>query len=398
MSRLLIITLFLGVFIQNGFSCSMFKLTMYGKTIVGNNEDFWNPNTRIWFEKGKDKEYGAAFVGFDNFIPQGGFNQAGLVFDGFALPFKAIKDAPDKLIPQRNFLSNILKKCATVDDVKIYLEDFNNSYLQSGMLLFVDKTGKYLIAEGDSIITGSNPYYVLSNFRPSHIKDDSEIKIPLYHRGKKLLESARDTSISYCASVLDSMHQEAKWGFGTMYSTLYDLAEGNIYVYAYHEFQHSIKLNLDDELEKGNHIMIIPELFPDNKEGLGFLNRYNETIAEINLLRNEDLVNDSIRLNYVVQTLLRKDPRLIRTFEGMINEIGAVCLAITKYKEAIAVLKVSERVSPASWVVYELLADAYMKINETKLALINYEKSVKLNPENLMGKHQIERIKADRGR
>jgi hypothetical protein len=31
----------------------MFKLTMYGKTMVGNNEDYWNPNSRIWFEHGK---------------------------------------------------------------------------------------------------------------------------------------------------------------------------------------------------------------------------------------------------------------------------------------------------------------------------------------------------------
>ena len=41
------------VFNQNALGCSMFKLTMYGKTMVGNNEDYWNPNSRIWFEHGK---------------------------------------------------------------------------------------------------------------------------------------------------------------------------------------------------------------------------------------------------------------------------------------------------------------------------------------------------------
>lgn len=63
--------------------CSMIKLTKNGKTIVGNNEDQMNPNTRIWFEKNKNGGYGAVYVGFDNLFPQGGMNTMGLVFDGF---------------------------------------------------------------------------------------------------------------------------------------------------------------------------------------------------------------------------------------------------------------------------------------------------------------------------
>jgi hypothetical protein len=86
-----IIVLLILVFIlnQNAFGCTMFKLTMYGKTMVGNNEDYWNPNSRIWFEQGKTHEYGAVYVGYDNFGPQGGMNQAGLVFDGFSMDYLA---------------------------------------------------------------------------------------------------------------------------------------------------------------------------------------------------------------------------------------------------------------------------------------------------------------------
>lgn len=48
----------------------MYKITMYGKTFVGNNEDYWNANTRIWFEKGKTTEYGSMYVGYDDMYPQ----------------------------------------------------------------------------------------------------------------------------------------------------------------------------------------------------------------------------------------------------------------------------------------------------------------------------------------
>ena len=45
-NRSIIISAFTGlilcfIVIQNVMCCSMFKLTMFGKTMVGNNEDYW---------------------------------------------------------------------------------------------------------------------------------------------------------------------------------------------------------------------------------------------------------------------------------------------------------------------------------------------------------------------
>ena len=49
--------------------------------------------------------------------------------------------------------------------------------------------------------------------------------------------------------------------------------------------------------------------------------------------------------------------------------------------------------SPQSWNAYDLLADAYIRDKQNELALINFEKSVELNPDNLHGKQQIELLK-----
>lgn len=188
------------------------------------------------------------------------------------------------------------------------------------------------------------------------------------------------------------MHQEYAYGGGTMYSTLYDLNEGTIHLYSYHDYRHVVKFNLNDELAKGDHALVIPELFPENRKGLGFLSSYNETSNEINLLKNESVLNDTCRYNYVTRTLFRKDLKLVSKFGDKINEIAIALLEKMKYKEAIAVLKVSVRALPTSWVGYELLADAYMNNNEFKLALANYKKSVEFNPDNSMGIQQIERL------
>ncbi len=305
-------------FIYNSYSCSMFKITLHGKTMVGNNEDYWNPNTRIWFEKGSAGKYGVAYVGFDNFWPQGGMNEAGLVFDGFSMDYLAIKDTLGKMSLNTNFLKEIMEKYSNVEEVKKYFANHNLSGLETSMYLFIDKTGKCLVVQGDSLITGNNQYYILSNFYPSQVKNESEIDIPFYHKAKRLMESNKNTSISFCSSVMDTMHQERDWGAGTMYTTLYDLKEGIIYLYFFHDYKHVAKFNLKEELAKGDHILIMPKLFSENKKGREFFSNYNEVSNSLDLFKNEDVVSDSLRCANIIDALFSNDIKLIRTFERKI--------------------------------------------------------------------------------
>jgi tetratricopeptide (TPR) repeat protein len=390
-----IIALLILVFIlnQNAFGCTMFKLTMYGKTMVGNNEDYWNPNSRIWFEHGKVDEYGAVYVGYDNFWPQGGMNQAGLVFDGFSMDYLAISDTLGKKSLDANFLQDLMRKCANVDDVKKYFAQFNLKGLETSMFLFIDKTGKYLVVEGDSLITGNNQSYVLSNFYPSLIKEGNEIGLPFYHKGKKLLDSKKDTTISFCSSVMDTMHQERNWGAGTMYTTIYDLKYGTIFLYFFRDYTHVVKFNLNQELKKMDYSLVIPDLFPENKRGQDFLNNYNAINSSLDLYKSEDILSDSIRYKNVTSILFKKDIKLISIFANKINEIGNLWMERNNYNEAISVFKISVQISPDSWVTYSTLADAFLKNKQENLALINYEKSIELNPDYLEGRNHIEQLR-----
>ena len=380
-------------FIYNSYGCSMFKITLHGKTMVGNNEDYWNPNTRIWFEKGSVGKYGVAYVGFDNFWPQGGMNEAGLVFDGFSMDYLAIKDTLGKMSLSTNFLKEIMGKYSNVEEVKKYFANHNLSGLEASMYLFIDKTGKYLVVQGDSLITGNNQYYILSNFYPSQVKNESEIDIPFYHKAKKLMESNKNTSINFCSSVMDTMHQERDWGAGTMYTTLYDLKEGIIYLYFFHDYKHVVKFNLKEELAKGDHILIMPKLFPENKKGREFFSNYNEVSNSLDLFKNEDVISDSLRCANVIDALFSNDVKLIRTFERKINDIGNYWFDKEKYVEAIAVFNFYIKAIPKSWNAFNSLAKAYTKNGQAERALTYYEKSLEINPDNTYGKQQIEELK-----
>ncbi len=74
-------------------ACTAFLASGEGGVLFGNNEDFWNPATRMWFVPGGEGRYGAVYFGFDNLSPQGGMNEAGLAFDGFATRPKPVTES-----------------------------------------------------------------------------------------------------------------------------------------------------------------------------------------------------------------------------------------------------------------------------------------------------------------
>ncbi len=66
-------------------SCTVFYAADENVALAGNNEDWNNPLTKIWFLPPEEAKYGRVYVGFDDFSPQGGMNDQGLFFDGLAV-------------------------------------------------------------------------------------------------------------------------------------------------------------------------------------------------------------------------------------------------------------------------------------------------------------------------
>lgn len=245
--------------------------------MVGFNIDQWSFNAEIWFEKGTKNKHGAVFTGTTTKdSPEGGMNECGLAFGSLLVPKRKLKDQSNKKNGTEIYpFKKILYECKNIDQAYLMLSQYDLSVANGTMFFFIDKAGNYLIVEADTLIRGNNQKYVVSNFCPSQVTDFNSIKISRYRKGINLLNARIDTTISFCSSLSDSMHVcRPHVGDGTLYTTIYDLNDGTIYLHFYHDFKHMVKFNLKAELENNNNEYKIPDLFPLNTEYVKFQNYF----------------------------------------------------------------------------------------------------------------------------
>ncbi len=240
--------------------------------MVGSNYDTWFETPRIWFET---NGYGTAFTGARadgefGFAPQTGMNEFGLAFVTLATATPEKKrDLSDKkpIASRTNYLKDILHTCKTVDEVKVYIEQYDHSKLSNDVFFYVDRSGKYLVVEPYELTLGNDPKYVLANFCPSTITDFKSIRQARYKNGTAFLANKIDSSLAFCTALSDTMHVcRPKHGDGTLLTSILDLNAGITYLYFYHDYSNQIKFDLREELAKGDHYREIPALFPANSE------------------------------------------------------------------------------------------------------------------------------------
>ena len=78
--------------------------------------------------------------------------------------------------------------------------------------------------------------------------------------------------------------------------------------------------------------------------------------------------------------------------EGDMNRAGYQLLQTGKKKEAIEIFKINAEAFPKSGNVYDSLAEAYLADGNKDLAIVNYKKSVELDPTNENGKKVLEEL------
>ncbi len=372
----------ISILFENAFACSLIKITVNGKTFIGNNEDFSNPDTRIWFESGNGRYYGVAYVGYDNLFPEGAINEAGLVCDGFAVADKPILNTTDKLsIFQLDLKRKIMKECATVDEVLELIKKYNIYFWSHAVWVFIDKSGKYLVIDGDIQTIGNEDYFIQTNFRQSEITDKNLIDCWRFKKADSMLKVRLDTSVEYCTSIMDSIS-----GSGTQYTTVYDPEHCVIYLYYFHNYQNVIKFDLKSELAKGARVLSIPDLFASKKPDIYFqYKKFKETVLSISQVDSQQdsskaaAVKSEMKKNQYIKYILASS-----AFEQ---------LHTNNISKAVDIFKLYIEFFPESSDGYDYLGEAYMENKQYQLALENYSKSVELNPQSINGKQRIKVLK-----
>ena len=274
---ILLVTLALIISQNKIKACSMYKITVDGKTMVGCNHDTWLTTPKIWFENAKrQNEYGTVFTGSrevspNRTTPQSGMNTVGLVFSRLT-SYYPIQQNPFsnrlKIANEADYLSEILHKCATVKEVKKYIERYDHSFFLNDVFIYIDSLGDYLIVEPYKLLEGNNSSYVLANFCPSITDNKQARKLERYRNGDDFLKTHKAiASIDFCTTLSDTMSVcRSRNGDGTLITSIFDTKEQKVSIYFYHNFDTLVKYNLTDELSKGDHTFNLPEIFPKNSE------------------------------------------------------------------------------------------------------------------------------------
>lgn len=262
---------------QKGNSCSMYKVTVGDKTVVGCNEDAWRTTPHIWFEQaGTNQLYGAAFTGsrFDGangYAPQSGMNDQGLVYSRLAsyMPKNTSANTSDKktITNPTIYLTDILHLCKNVEEVKVYIEQYDHSFFMEDVFIYVEKSGKYLVVEPYSLTIGEDKNYVLANFCPSITSKEDARRFDRYRNGADFINNRVDSTFEYFTALSDTMHVcRENIGDGTLLTSIWDANNGTVNLYFYHAYDKTVQFNLKDELTKGDHRIALEPLFPLNAQ------------------------------------------------------------------------------------------------------------------------------------
>jgi len=277
-------------------SCTIFTISMGERVFFGNNEDYTNPETYYWVVPPREGKYGGVFFGFDDFWPQGGVNEMGLAFD-----INALEETPLRPRPELPGLDDyegyiVLSSCATVEEAIELVKEYNWGEAMWGQVHFADATGDAVVVgpgrNGELAFTRKREgdgFLVSTNFNLAfHDGEEREGLCNRYGRAVEMLgrmDSPEDLDVEGLKEILDSVHVEGD-GINTQYSNIYDLKNGDIYVYYYHQFEESVRLDVAEEIAGETEPTPIKSLFSEEvvKSSEDELRRYrNREVITISL-------------------------------------------------------------------------------------------------------------------
>lgn len=227
-------------------ACTIFVLTDAGRALFFNNEDWFNPTTRVWFVPAGKDHLGCAYLGFDNGWAQGGLNTAGLAFD-WVSGFEEKYEPDPGLQPVRgNPSERMLESCTTVEEAVAFYRKFLEPDFRRSRILIADRSGA-------SVVIGARDGRIhVSLLRESRGFGWGRVAL------ERELAKAPEPTVANGAAILRACRQPGEGG--TKYANAFDLKSGGMVLFPFPDRDESVTLNLAAELAKGPHYYDLADL------------------------------------------------------------------------------------------------------------------------------------------
>lgn len=365
--------------------------------LAGNNEDWTCHLNDIWFLPPENGKFGRVYFGlnFDGeHVPQGGMNDQGLFYDG-ASAETVIKPPDSNVIPyEGDLIQKAMEECVTVGEVLALYDRYHVS-VGDGQLLIGDRFGNSAILEATgTIIPKAGSYQIATNFFQSLTKPE-DITDTRYRMAEEILEQSENITVDLFRRVLNATHWEEYSGSMTvtLYSYICDLRAGDIYIYHFHNFEDVVKINLGEELKKGERYLSILSLFP--YETYAAKRHKAQWTLQWLIERARDMGVGGAQGVLALCKKIRQgdlEDYQLSVWQGHLIALGYELLENDRTEDAIEIFKYTVSEYPESANAYDSLGEAYMKAGDRDLARENFEKSLELDPDNENAVKMLEQL------
>lgn len=383
----LIIVSFISI--PNSYACTIFMANDGQNVWIGNNEDEApDKEYRMWFYPAKKGEngymiwtelvIGKLFYGLMYLNPQGGLNQYGLFMDYTAIDQIPITKDTQKKNRKKQVITDILKKCKTVDEALLFISKYNLVNLKSAQLFIGDASGNYAIVTGSYSIRKKDENFALTNYSINNGHREACWRRDI---ADELLHKNTTYGLASIENILYKTAQKKPSNIITNFSMAVDLKKQTVYLYQKNDFTTKVVISLSKELEKGKHHRELAAYFP----------------VSVAPIINKKYANQGIDAAIEKYKEIRMDAPGKYNFEN--ND--AITLTIPwiqkgNQKDAIKFLEMLKVYKVDETALYTWLGVAYRKHNNIVESDKNLKKALSLCPNdylaNLWAKHENNRV------
>jgi CubicO group peptidase (beta-lactamase class C family) len=118
---------------------------------------------------------------------------------------------------------------------------------------------------------------------------------------------------------------------------------------------------------------------------------YNSPALLLAKIMRDDGIVQGVR--YYEDLKVKFDPQKPPLDEQALMRMGYQLLAGSKPEEAVELFKINVELHPSSWNAFDSLGEAYMLQGNDRLAIVNYERSLRLNPQNANGIKMLKKLR-----
>jgi hypothetical protein len=256
-------------------SCTIFTAVQGETVLFGDNWDYHEGDLIIGFFPPSRGSYGSIHFGYkkgDGQSYQRAVNDQGLAWAVNSVPKAKLNPHPEKPFSytEDEFLYTISKQAATVEEAIRIARFFDFEGDLEVQIHIADASGDAVVIgpgrDGEIAFTrkpAGNGYLLSTNFNLA-IPEKGPIDFR-WDTATSMLDSLSESQTltpEFAGEILNAVHLEMLTTH-TLYSNVTDLKNGNIYIYYISQYDEAVKINIDDELAKGQRVIEARSLFPN---------------------------------------------------------------------------------------------------------------------------------------